>query len=96
MGPSPLTEPQVLAAAKNALDTAFTNESGYAVTDTQFSTSQWLDQKPISDEIMEQLAPFNHVRIGSGYPDLVGVTGANTLCRAVSGLNNAQGHRRFC
>jgi hypothetical protein len=67
-----LTEPQVLAHTKHRLfpDDA---DDGYVVVDTQFSTDRWLASRSIAPEIKEQLAPFNHVRVGSGYPDLVGV-----------------------
>lgn len=44
-----------------------------SVTDTQFSTDKWLSGEGIDAAIHEQLVPFNHVRVGSGYPDLVGV-----------------------
>ena len=69
---SPLSEPRVLAHAKQRLfpDDA---DDGYAVVDTQFSSDQWLANEPIDSEITDRLAPFNHVRVGSGYPDLVGV-----------------------
>jgi hypothetical protein len=67
-----LTEPTVLATTKQEL---FTPEpaNGYVVTDTQFAQSQWIDEQIIDEEIKSVLAPFNHVRVGSGYPDLVGV-----------------------
>jgi len=67
-----LIEPNVLAHAKRRLfpDDA---DGGYAVVDTQFSADQWLARDPIDPAIRERLAPFNHVRVGSGYPDLVGV-----------------------
>jgi len=32
-----------------------------------------LPGQPIPAEIHDRLAPFNHVRVGTGYPDLVGV-----------------------
>lgn len=41
--------------------------------DTQFSADRWLARDPIDPAIRERLAPFNHARVGSGYPDLVGV-----------------------
>lgn len=71
-----LSEPQVLAHAKRRL---FPGDGGaerrsYAVVDTQFATDEWLPDQPISARVREELAPFNHVRLGSGYPDLVGVT----------------------
>lgn len=68
-----LTEPAVLAHTKRRL---FPNSAGsntYAVCDTQFAMEEWLSGEPITPEIRERLAPFNHVRVGSGYPDLVGV-----------------------
>lgn len=66
-----LTEPVVLAHAKRAL---FPEDGRYyAVTDTQFATDRWLDEGPIDPEIRSTLSPFNHVRLGTGYPDLVGV-----------------------
>ena len=48
-------------------------DDGYAVVDTQFSSDGWLADEPIDAAVRDQLAPFNHVQIGSGYPDLVGV-----------------------
>ncbi|WP_434522219.1 hypothetical protein [Halorubrum sp. AS12] len=69
---SPLSEPRVLAHAKRRLypDDA---DDGYAVVDTQFSSDRWLADESIDPAITDELAPFNHVRVGSGYPDLVGV-----------------------
>ncbi|ELZ36420.1 hypothetical protein [Halorubrum distributum] len=69
---SPLSEPRVLAHAKRRLfpDDA---DDGYAVVDTQFSSDRWLANEAIDPAITDELAPFNHVRVGSGYPDLVGV-----------------------
>ncbi len=72
MGALLMTEPEVLAATKNQLFSEIGPNSGYTVVDTQFSTDQWLDDVPVSREVTEALAPFNHVRVGSGYPDLVG------------------------
>lgn len=66
-----LSEPEVLAPAKNILFSKLATEVGYAVTDTQFSTTHWHDRAPIRDEIRSQLSPFNHVRVAGGYPDLV-------------------------
>ena len=67
-----LTEPQVLASTKEALfpDTA---DHAYAVTDTQFATEAWRADRPIDETLKAHLRPFNHVRLGTGYPDLVGV-----------------------
>jgi hypothetical protein len=69
---SALPEPQVLAHTKRRLFPD-DGEDGYAVADTQFATDRWLDDQPVPDEVREALAPFNHVQVGSGYPDLVGV-----------------------
>ena len=67
-----LSEPDVLAHAKRELfpDDA---EGGYAVVDTQFATDRWLAGRAITPDVRDVLSPFNHVRVGSGYPDLVGV-----------------------
>ena len=67
-----LTEPQVLAHTKRRQfpDDA---DDGYVVVDTQFSSDRWLANESIDSGVKEALAPFNHVRVGSGYPDLVGV-----------------------
>ena len=68
-----LSEPQVLANAKRRLFPEQEEENAYAVVDTQFAMDEWLAEEPIEQDLQEQLAPFNHVQIGSGYPDLVGV-----------------------
>lgn len=68
-----VTEPRVLAHTKGRLFPADAEPNTYAVTDTQFATDEWLHGQPIPDAIRDRLAPYNHVRIGSGYPDLVGV-----------------------
>jgi hypothetical protein len=67
-----LTEPHVLARAKRRL---FPDDGAdaYAVVDTQFAQERWVDRATIDEAVREALAPFNHVRVGSGYPDLVGV-----------------------
>ncbi|ELY61471.1 hypothetical protein C491_01397 [Natronococcus amylolyticus DSM 10524] len=67
-----LTEPEVLADAKRGL---FPDDGGpaYAVADTQFSREEWLPGRAVDPDVRDRLAPFNHVRIGGGYPDLVGV-----------------------
>jgi hypothetical protein len=67
-----LTEPHVLARTKDHLFPE-TGEGAYVVADTQFAQERWVDDQPIDDELKSTLAPFNHVRIGSGFPDLVGV-----------------------
>ena len=68
-----LSEPHVLAHTKRRLFPGSDEENTYAVVDTQFSTDRWLAGERITPEIRETLAPFNHVRVGQGYPDLVGV-----------------------
>ncbi len=68
-----LSEPQVLAHAKRRLFPDPDEPATYAVVDTQFATEEWLADEPIDPEVSATLAPFNHVRVGSGYPDLVGV-----------------------
>jgi hypothetical protein len=45
----------------------------YAVVDTQFAAAEWLAGSRIDEAVRASLAPFNHVRVGGGYPDLVGV-----------------------
>ncbi len=67
-----LSEPHVLAHTKQRLFPEETTDS-YAVVDTQFSADYWLADQPIEPAIREALAPFNHVHVGGGYPDLVGV-----------------------
>ena len=67
-----LSEPQVLAHTKRRLFRDDATES-YAVVDTQFATEEWLPGQRVATAVRETLAPFNHVRIGQGYPDLVGV-----------------------
>lgn len=69
---SPLTEPEVLAHTKRRLFPD-DDEQAYVVADTQFATSSWLAGVEIDPAVRHALAPFNHVRVGSGYPDLVGV-----------------------
>lgn len=68
-----LTEPQVLAYTKRRLFPDEDSENTYAVVDTQFATDEWLDGKKLDSTVSDVLSPFNHVRVGSGYPDLVGV-----------------------
>jgi hypothetical protein len=73
MASTALSEPQVLAHTKRRLFPEKSEQNAYAVVDTQFATSNWLHNEPLPSQIREELAPFNHVQIGSGYPDLVGV-----------------------
>ncbi|WP_323172004.1 hypothetical protein [Natrialba sp. PRR66] len=68
----PLSEPQVLAHAKQRLFPAASDRS-YVVADTQFAREEWLPGQPIDPAVRDRLAPFNHVEIGGGFPDLVGV-----------------------
>jgi len=68
-----LTEPHVLAHAKRRLFPPDEGSESYAVVDTQFSTEEWRSGQRIEPSVHETLAPFNHVRLGGGYPDLVGV-----------------------
>jgi hypothetical protein len=77
-----LSEPQVLAHTKRRLFPDDTDRT-YAVVDTQFSTEQWLDSRTVDRQIRETLSPFNHVRVGSGYPDLVGVRNLESELLAV-------------
>ena len=72
MSTSTLSEPEVLAFTKRRLFSNTSDEEAFTVTDTQFSTDEWLDGEPISSEIADELSPFNHVQVGSGYPDLIG------------------------
>ncbi len=69
-----LSEPLVLAHTKRRLfPTDADDSAAYAVADTQFSQDEWRPGEPVDSTVRECLAPFNHVRIGGGYPDLVGV-----------------------
>jgi hypothetical protein len=68
-----LAEPEVLAHAKRRLFPDDEEPNTYAVCDTQFAVEEWLPGRPTDPKVRERLAPFNHVRLGSGYPDLVGV-----------------------
>lgn len=68
-----LTEPHVLACTKRRLFPDESADNSYAVVDTQFTTDQWLADDQLDAEITDILSPFNHVQVGSGYPDLVGV-----------------------
>jgi hypothetical protein len=67
-----LTEPDVLARTKAQLFPD-SGEDAYVVADTQFAQERWVDDRPIDAAVKATLAPFNHVKVGSGYPDLVGV-----------------------
>jgi len=67
------SEPEVLASAKAELFPEADDDRSYAVCDTQFGQDEWRHGERISQAVRDRLAPFNHVRVGSGYPDLVGV-----------------------
>ncbi len=68
-----LTEPTVLAAAK---DTLYPNlndsQDHYAVTETQFTKSSWGGWE-IPPDLRQRLAPYNTIRLADGEPDLLGV-----------------------
>jgi hypothetical protein len=64
---SELTEPHVLARTKRELFPADADDAGYVVADTQFAREYWVADQPIRADVKETLAPFNHVRVGSGY-----------------------------
>ena len=70
---SSLSEPAVLATTKRRVFGDGDAPDRYVVADTQFTVAEWLDGQPVPASLREALAPFNHVRVGSGYPDLVGV-----------------------
>ncbi|SDF29231.1 hypothetical protein [Halorientalis regularis] len=72
MATAALTEPHVLAGAKAHLFPEDGTDA-YAVVDTQFAQDRWIDDRRIDPDLQDLLAPFNHVQVGSGYPDLVGV-----------------------
>lgn len=78
-----LSEPAVLAYTKRHLFPDDGEENTYAVVDTQFAQSNWISKAKIDTEIKQTLAPFNHVQVGSGYPDLVGVRNLDSELLAV-------------
>ncbi|WP_136689963.1 hypothetical protein [Halorhabdus amylolytica] len=86
---SSLSEPHVLAHAKRRLfpDEA-DDENTYAVVDTQFASEEWLAGTTVDASVRETLAPFNHVRVGSGFPDLVGVRSLESELLAVERLGD--------
>jgi len=81
-----LTEPHVLAHAKRRLFPDADEPGTYAVVDTQFSTEEWRPGRHVTRSVREVLAPFNHVRLGGGYPDLVGVRSLEPAWLAVDRL----------
>ncbi|MFW6384469.1 MAG: hypothetical protein ACOCZC_03630 [Halodesulfurarchaeum sp.] len=68
-----LAEPAVLSHAKRRLFPDPEEPDTYAVVDTQFAVEEWLPGEPLEPSLRDELAPFNRVQVGSGYPDLVGV-----------------------
>ncbi|QSX00263.1 hypothetical protein [Haloterrigena alkaliphila] len=85
-----LSEPQVLAHTKRRLfpTAGGDDERSYVVADTQFSQDEWRPGRPIEPTVRDRLAPFNHVRIGGGYPDLVGVRSLESELLAVDRLGD--------
>lgn len=81
-----LSEPQVLAHTKRRLFPDAEEAHTYAVCDTQFARDEWLSGERIPARVRETLAPFNHVRMGTGYPDLVGVRSLESDLLAVERL----------
>ncbi|MDL0126421.1 hypothetical protein PNQ92_13560 [Halobacterium salinarum] len=68
-----LTEPTVLAAAKDTLYPDLDDDTDrYAVTETQFTQSSW-GGWTIPEDLRQRLAPFNTIRLTEGEPDLLGV-----------------------
>jgi hypothetical protein len=68
-----LTEPNVLAAAKETLYPDLdTSPDHYAVTETQFTKPTWGGWE-IPEELRHRLAPYNTIRLTDGEPDLLGV-----------------------
>ena len=86
MSSAALSEPRVLAHAKRRLFPEDDAAGTYAVVDTQFAGGEWLAGQAIEESVRETLAPFNHVRVGSGYPDLVGVRTLESELLAVDRL----------
>lgn len=68
-----LTEPAVLAAAKETLYPNLRTSSDHnAVTETQFTKPSWGGWE-IPGDLRRRLAPFNTIRLTDGEPDLLGV-----------------------
>ena len=97
-----LSEPRVLAHTKRRLFPDTDESNTYAVADTQFATDEWFPGTTLSEEVRSELAPFNHVRVGTGFPDLVGVRVLESDLLAVERLGDqppliaveAKGHSR--
>ncbi|WP_121741709.1 hypothetical protein [Natronorubrum halophilum] len=84
-----LSEPQVLAHTKRRLFPSDEDDGpSYVVSDTQFSKAEWLPGRPVEPAVRDVLAPFNHVQIGGGYPDLVGVRALESDLLAVERLGD--------
>jgi hypothetical protein len=88
MASAALSEPQVLAHTKRRLFPDQDAAATYAVVDTQFATDEWRSGEPVDEDVRETLSPFNHVAMGSGYPDLVGVAPLDTDLLAVERLGD--------
>jgi hypothetical protein len=88
MAAGSLSEPHVLAHAKRRLFPEDDQSDTYAVVDTQFASEEWLEGQAVDVAVRETLAPFNHVRVGSGYPDLVGVRALESELLAVERLGD--------
>jgi len=87
-GARSLSEPQVLAHTKRRLFPDEPDTRSYVVADTQFSQDEWLPGHRVDPDVRDCLAPFNHVRIGGGYPDLVGVRTLDAELLAVDRLGD--------
>ncbi len=87
-GARSLSEPQVLAHTKRRLFPDDSEARSYVVADTQFSQDEWLPGRPVDPDVRDCLAPFNHVQIGGGYPDLVGVRTLDSDLLAVDRLGD--------
>ena len=88
MATAALLEPHVLAHAKRRLFPEPDEPNTYAVCDTQFAVDEWLPGRQIPDDVRESLAPFNHVKVGTGYPDLVGVRLPDSELLAIDRLDD--------
>ncbi|MFB6069027.1 MAG: hypothetical protein ABEJ90_03770 [Halobacterium sp.] len=83
-----LSEPRVLAHTKRRLFPDEGPSDAYAVADTQFAVEEWIPGEVVDEAVRDVLAPFNHVRVGSGYPDLVGVSPLDDDLLAVERLGD--------
>ncbi len=83
-----LSEPAVLAHTKRRLFPDNEDDRSYVVADTQFSQAEWRPGQPVDADVRDCLAPFNHVQVGGGYPDLVGVGHLESTLLAVERLGD--------